>query len=161
MRTGNLFENERLPQSEVQGDTVSSTADEKVTVASHRLAVRFIEDSQLPTRHRRLSGQYRKISKVKKDSEVEKRLKANVASWRQLIETMLGKIDEDQAWRFVNLCPEVTDKIGKVTDSKDFREFMNYIILRRDIEQCGPDELGGLALLSAAFQWEVEKQIPE
>ena len=161
MGTGDLYENERLSQSPSQGDTVSSTADENVIVASHRLAVQFTEDTQLPARYRRLSDTSRKASKVKEDSEVEKRFKANVESWRQLIEIMLDKINESQAWRFINLCPQVTGAIGKVTDSKDFREFMDYMILRRDKEQCGPDELGGLALLSVAFQREVEKQIPE
>ena len=161
MGIGELFENERLSQSPGTGDIVSSRADEKVTVASHRLAVRFTENTQLPARYRKLSHPSRKISKVKEDSGVEKRFKASVESWRQLIETMLGKIDEAQAWRFINLCPQVTGAMSKVTDSKDFCEFMDYMILRRDKEQCGPDELGGLALLSVAFQQEVEKQIPE
>ncbi len=161
MGTGELFESERFSQSPSYSDMVSSTRDEKITVASHRLAVRFTENTQLPARYRRLSDPPRKISKVKQDSEVEKRFKANVKSWRQLIEIMLGKIDEGQAWRFINLRPQVTDAIGSVTDSRDFREFMDYMILRRDKEHCGPDELGALGMLTVAFQRDVEKQILE
>ena len=159
MSANDLFQNADLEQPPSQGETVSSPAGERLTVAAHRLAVRFTEDTDLPARYRGLSDPSRKIQKVKEDSEVEKRFKANVESWRQLIETMLAKIDEGQAWRFVNLFPQFAGTIDKVTDNKDFCDFVDYMILRRDKEQCGPDELGGLALLSVAFQREVEKRI--
>ena len=161
MSKGDLFQNADHTQSSTRCKAISSPAEEKVTMSAHRLAVRFTEDTQLPARFRRVSEPSRKIAKVKKDSEVERRFKANVESWRQLIETMLAKIDEGQAWRFINLCPQVAGTINRVTDSKDFSNFVDYMILRRDEERCGPDELGALALLSVAFQREVEKRIPE
>lgn len=92
---------------------------------------------------------------------MEKRFKANVESWRKLIETMLTKVDESQAWRFINLRPRVADTTSTVTDNSDFCEFIDYMILRRDKELCGPDELGGLSFLSVALQREAEKRIPE
>ncbi len=72
---------------------------------------------------------------------------------------MLAKIAESQAWRFITLSPKFNATFNKVTDNEDFCNFVDYMILRRDKEQCGPDELGGLALLSVAFQREVEKRI--
>lgn len=159
MATSDLFENEAIEQAPSQGEAVSSPAHERVTLAAHMLAVRFTEDTDLPARYRNLSDRSRRIRKVKEDSEVEKRFKANVESWGRLIEIMLAKIDESRAWRFINLCPQLDGTIEKVTENKDFRDFVDYMILRRDKEQCGPDELGGLALLSVAFQREVENRI--
>jgi hypothetical protein len=96
---------------------------------------------------------------MKEGSEVEKRFSANVKSWRQLIETMLGKISKKQAWRFIDVSPEVGPTIRKVTDCTDLRDFVDYLILRREKEQCDAGELGGLALLSTTFQREIEKRI--
>jgi len=138
---------------------VSSAADDRIALAAHKLAVHFTEDTELPTRYRRLSEPSRKTRKLKEDSAVEKRFRANVDSWRRLIEKMLAKLDETQAWRFIDLRPQMEGTINKLTENKDFCDFLDYLILRRDKEQCGPDELGGLALLSVAFQREVEKRI--
>jgi hypothetical protein len=72
---------------------------------------------------------------------------------------MLSKIDENQAWRFISLSPNINGAIAKVTDNQDFCDFIDYLVLRRDIEQCGDDELGGIAILSVSFQREVEKYL--
>ena len=79
-------------------------------------------------------------------------------AWKQLIETMLTKINEGQAWRFINLSPQVDNTMKKVTDSRDFCDIADYLALRRDQESSGPEELGGLAMLSTAFQHAVEKR---
>jgi len=93
------------------------------------------------------------------DSEIEKRFKVNVQVWRSLIETMLAKLKHDQAWRFVDLCPQVDGPIETIADNRDFCAFTDYLILRRDKEKCDSDELGSLAQLSVAFQRQVEKRI--
>ena len=90
---------------------------------------------------------------------MEKRFRANVNSWRQLIETMCAKIGIRQAWQFIDISPEIGPTVRKVTDCKDFCNFIDYLILRRDKEQCGADELGSLAQLSTAFQLAIEKRI--
>ena len=159
MTTNDLFQNAPIEHPSSEGGAVASPAEERLTLTAHRLAIRFTEDTDLPARYRKLSDPARKIRKVKEDSEVEKRFKANVEAWAHLIETMLAKIEESQAWRFINLGPHILGTMNKVTDNKDFCDFVDYMILRRDKEQCGPDELGGLALLSVAFQREVEKRI--
>jgi hypothetical protein len=159
MAARDLFQDADVRQTRSQCEAGSSAPDDRVIVAAHKLAVRFTEDTDLPARYRRRADPSVKIPKVKEDSEIEKRFKANVESWSIVIKTMIGKLDEGQAWRFINLRPESIGRIGKVTDSQDFCDFIDYMILRRDKERCGPDELGGLALLSVAFQREVEKQI--
>ena len=132
----------------------------RVTVASHRLAVDFTDQAGLPVRFRKSSSST-KSRKINEDSEVEMRFKAKVTLWTQLIETMLAKISDRQAWRFIDLSPEIGPTTQKLTDCKDFCDFMDYLILRRDKEECNADELGGLALLSIAFQREIEKRIQQ
>ena len=133
---------------------------DRIDIAAHRLAVQFTEDDQLPTRYRRRAEPDQKKRKVKQDSEIEKRFRANVRAWRTLIQTMLGKLQAAQAWRFINLAPQVDGDLAKVTDNPDFCDFIDYLILRRDKENCDADELGGLAQLLTAFQREVENQLP-
>ena len=137
---------------------MSDTDDARVVVAAHRLAVAFTEEANLPVRFRK-SPSSAQPRKIKEDSEVEKRYRANVMSWTQLIETMLAKISNRLAWSFIDLSPEIHPTVRKLTDCEDFCDFVDYLILRRDKEKCSADELGGLALLSTAYQREIEKRI--
>jgi len=130
-----------------------------IEIAAYRLAVQFTEDTLLPTRYRKSADADQRMRKPKQDSEVEKRFRANVQAWRAVIETMLGKLQAAQAWRFINLAPQIDGDLAKVTDNADFCDFIDYLSLRRDKENCDADELGGLAQLSTAFQREVEKQL--
>lgn len=159
MKTGHLFDETDVQGPRVHEDAASSSADNRVIVAAHQLAVCFTEDGELPSRYRRMKASSAKIRKAKEDTEIDKRFKAKVESWRQLIETMLSNLDRNQAWRFITLRPQITAPIRRVTDNNDFCDFVDYMILRRDQEQCSPDELGGLAQLSVAFQREVENEI--
>jgi hypothetical protein len=138
---------------------VTTLADDGIAVTAYKLAVRFTEDADLPARYRRQSDPSGKVRKMKEDSDVEKRFRANVGAWRQVIETMHVKIETNLACRFISLCPQFLGTIYKVTDNKDFCDFVDYMVLRRDTEQCTSNELGRLALLSVAFQREVEKRI--
>ncbi len=140
------------------GSRNSAHDNTKVVIAAHRLAVNFTEEASLPLRFRK-SPASAKSRKIKEDSEVEKSFKANVVLWTQLIETMLAKISNPQAWRFIDLSPEIPPTVRNLTDCKDFCNFVGYLILRRDEEKCSADELGGLALLSTTFQREIEKRI--
>lgn len=153
MKTGDLFQH--VPNATKQ----PSAEEDKVNLASHRLAVQFTEDDQLPARYRKRMDSTQKIRKAKEDSAVEKRFRANVQAWRTLIETMFAKLDNDQAWRFINLRPQFDEPIKSVADNGGFCAFIDYLILRRDRENCDSDELGGLAQLSVAFQRKVEKRI--
>ncbi len=141
-----------------KGSRNSANEDTKVVIAAHRLAVDFTEEANLPVRFRKSSSSARP-RKIKEDSEVEKRFGANVMSWMQLIEILLAKISNRQAWRFINRSPKIHPTVRNVTDCKDFCDFVDYLILRRDTEKCGADELGGLAILLTAFQREIEKRI--
>ncbi len=147
-----LFEDTKRP------NTAAQTHD-PIEIAAYRLAVLFTEDQLLPTRYRKTADSDQRKRQTKQDSEVEKRFRKNVQAWRTLIETMLGRLQAAQAWRFINLSPQVDGALAKVTDNADFCDFIDYLILRRDKENCDADELGGLAQLSTAFQREVEKRL--
>ena len=132
---------------------------DRIASAAHKLALRFTEDADLPARFRRQTDSSIKPRKIKEDSDIEKRFRTNVGSWARLIETMISKIDQAQAWRFIHLLPQIDGANTKLTENRDFCDFIDYLILRRDTERCESDELGGLALLSVAFQREIEKRL--
>lgn len=75
-----------------------------------------------------------------------------MASWNTLIECMLERMEEDRAWRFLNLKPQVKPGMETVSQNEDFRSFIEYMALRRDQEGCDSNELGNLALLSIMIQ---------
>jgi hypothetical protein len=134
--------------------------EEQVAAAAHRLAVKFTEDIDLPARYRIHPAASRKTRKARKDSGIERRFRATVQGWTLLIETMISKIDQSQAWRFINSTPQFEEKPPlKLTENRDFCDFLDYLILRRDKERCEADELGFLALLLGAFQNKVEESI--
>jgi hypothetical protein len=142
-----------MPKSQV------TLPPDRIEEAAQKLARCFTEDADLPARFRRQSDSSAKPRKVKEDSEIEKRFRANVDSWARLIETMISKIDQAQAWRFIYLHPEINGVITKPVENKDFCDFIDYLILRREVEHCGPDELGRLTLLSVAFQRRIENRL--
>jgi len=133
--------------------------NDRIASAACKLALRFTENADLPARFRRQTDSSIKPRKIKEDSDIEKRFRTNVDLWSRLIEMMISKIDPAQAWRFIQLLPQIDGAITRLTDSKDFCDFIDYLILRRDVERCESDELGGLALLSVAFQREIEKRL--
>lgn len=150
---------EMRPAGDVQ-DGDASTADwgQKVVLAAHQLAVDFTEDKDLPPRFRKGTDSA-KARRIDNDSDVERRFKDKVKLWKRLIEAMLGKVNSEQAWRFIGVSPKIDPTARKVTDCKDFLDFVDYLILRRDKDDCNDDELGGLSQLLMAFQREVEKRI--
>jgi hypothetical protein len=149
MRSNNLFAN----------TSVLSEKYDKIKLTAHRLSVEFSQEKDLPIRFRKKAGISRQTKKINDNSNVEKNFRSLVTDWTLLIETMLAKIDQKQAWRFIDCNPQIDNKIEKVTDNKDFCDFNEYIILRRDQENCGPEELGGLVVLFNVFQKKVQKHI--
>ncbi|NLE39329.1 MAG: hypothetical protein GX621_15015 [Pirellulaceae bacterium] len=133
---------------------------DRIAVAAHRLTVYFTEEADLPTRYKKLKSlKHTRVRKVKEDAVLEKRFRTNVQSWTRLIETMLSKIDHEQAWRFLDVSPDVSPTTQTLTDCKDFCDFVDYLALRRDREQCCSDELGGLTWLLMPLQRRIEEQI--
>ncbi len=138
--------------------------DTRIELAAHRLAAEFTDEEELPARLRKNSVKNPKVDaatnrKPKPDSEREVQFRKSVALWAELMEQLLAKIDSLQAWRYINLVPVVESKAQRPADCKDFLEFMDYFILRRDKEKCSPEEVGGLAILSTALERAIEASI--
>lgn len=133
---------------------------DRIEDAAQRLAIRFTDEADLPARFRRQSASVAKSRRVNESSVVEIRFRAQVDIWTNLIENMLAKIDQWQAWRFIHVLPEIEEGNARLTENKDFCDFIDYMSLRRDVEECDSNELGALAMLSVAFQREIEKSIP-
>ena len=130
--------------------------ENQIDIAASRLAISFADDSDIPTRFKSKSDKQKKINP---DSSNEIRFKEDIAQWKNLITIMLDKLDSGIAWRFLNISPNPDDISKSVAYQKDFCDFVDYLVLRRDKENCDADELGRLAMLSGAFQRELEKKL--
>lgn len=133
-------------------------ANDPIAAAAVKLVLRFTEEEDLPVRFRHQGESPRRRRKVKEDSACEIRYRSEIEFWKRLVETMLSKRDSEQAWRLINLSPEIDESITMLTRNGDFRDFMDYLILRRDTERCDSSELGGLALMLNVIQREIEKK---
>ncbi len=133
--------------------------DTRIETAAYRLAKGYLDESEIPMRFRKDATEQSKTKKINSDSSIETKFQEEVNHWANLIEIMLSKIDNSIAWRFINLSPLITQELRGVTDCPDFSSFINYLVLRRDIEVCDDEELGRLAMLSGAFQRMIEKNI--
>jgi hypothetical protein len=133
--------------------------DIQIETAAHRLAIAFADDTDIPARFRKERSKNVRNKKSSNDSLIENRFKMDVNHWKNLILTMLKKLDDDIAWRFVNISPNVETKVDSAAYNDDFCLFIDYLVLRRDKEKCDSEELGRLAMLSGAFQKEIEKQL--
>ena len=130
-----------------------------VISAAYELALKFADDSDIPKRFKKEKSE--ESSKQKSDSLIEKRFQEYTNSWTHTINSILKHVlDTNQAWRFIKINPQVADpSIASVTLCKDFLDFTDLLIQRRDIDMCEDDELGKLCLLHNTFQKEIEKRI--
>lgn len=131
---------------------------DQVKTTAIQLAIKFSESSDLPLRYRptKIKG---KIKKIKHDALIEMRFQIKVSAWEFTIKNILTKVEIRQAWRFINITPKKLPNIKSVVNHSDFVSFMDYLILRRDIDNCDADELGCLASLHTEFQNEIEKTL--
>lgn len=125
----------------------------KLDIAATKLAILFSEETDIPKQYRK---GLEKPAKSGEDTILMRKFKSNVVHWRDLIKTMLDKIEPEFAWRFINLTPKIGDSENNAAYNEDFIAFTDYFALRRDKENCNPDELGRLAQLHTAFQKTIE-----
>jgi hypothetical protein len=138
-------------------DLFQSTAltdkQSKFDIAATKLAILFSEEIDVPKQFRK---GLEKPSKSGEDTILMKKFKSNVTHWKELIKTMLAKLEPEIAWRFINLTPIIEGIEENVAYNKDFISFTDYFVLRRDKENCNADELGRLAQLHTSFQRIIE-----
>lgn len=130
--------------------------ENRIDLAATKLALAFADEINIPARFKNKTD---KKSKQKSDSSVEIRFKKDVEQWKSVIKTMLNKVDGKLAWRFINITPSIDQPSKSVAYQKDFSDFIDYLVLRRDEENSSHEQLGRLAALSGEFQKELEKQL--
>lgn len=131
-----------------------------IQIIANQLALKFSEDSDIPSRFKKDKSK-KEEKKANLNSMIENRFQENIKDWIRIIETMLTKVESNKAWRFITLKPNVEEDIPNAAYSKDFSDFTDYLVLRRDKENCDYKELGNLAMLHTEFQREIDKQINE
>lgn len=136
-------------------------SEKNINIATH-LAMFFTEEIDLPGRlkdRENKKGKNKNTQKDKENSGVEQRFQDKIKSWDLFVMTMFSKMEQEQAIRILNLNPKVEPSIINAAYCKDFHDFTDYFILRRDKEKCDIEELGQLAQLHSAFQKEIDKRI--
>lgn len=137
-------------------DNESKVENSPVLNAAYRLAIIFSEEKDIPAHYRKSSE---KQKKTNEDSLIMKRFMNKVNIWKDAITMILERVEPNMAWRFINLNPRIEENIKSAVYNKDFIEFTNYFVQRRDIENCDYDELGCLAELYTGFQRKIDKEI--
>jgi len=134
--------------------------DQAIIRTAHELTLKFQSGSDIPSRFTE-----NKTTSIKKslDSRVEKRYQKHIHAWTNTIHSILNHVpDRAQAWRFIRIDPIVEDAtVNSVIHCKDFIDFHNLLVKRRDIDNCGSDELGKLCMLMTACQREIEKTLSQ
>jgi len=113
------------------------------------LAIRYSEDVALPARHR---PGYTGKGRVRAEAAIEEAFQAKVDAYHAAITHMLGHLDSDLAWRVIESAPMSGGDYATVTECRDFLRMNDYLVLRRDIEHCCPEELGCLCNLLGTLQ---------
>lgn len=131
-----------------------------IQIVVNQLALKFSEDSDIPSRFKKDKPK-KEDRKTNLNTMIENRFQENIKEWTRVVEIILAKVGNKQAWRFITLKPNIEDEIPNSAYSKDFSDFTDYLILRRDKENCDYKELGNLTMLHTEFQREIDKQIDE
>jgi DNA polymerase-3 subunit epsilon len=132
-----------------------TSENSRLTNVAIKLALLFSEEKDTPLQYRKKQKQ----QKTSDDSQLMLRFKKNVSIWEGVISKILTKNESKIAWRFVNIDPLIKQPIDSASSNQDFISFTDYLILRRDIENCGANELGRLIQLYSKFQQKIEKDI--
>lgn len=131
-----------------------------IQIVVNQLTLKFSEDSDIPSRFKKDKPK-KEDRKTNLNTMIESRFQENIKEWTRIVEIMLTKIENKQALRFITLKPNIEDEIPNSAYSQDFSDFTDYLILRRDKENCDYKELGNLTMLHTEFQREIDKQINE
>ncbi len=155
-----LFESEAEPS----GADASSPTDGESVISEHEIytaavnwKMRYTELADLPARFRQPANE--KLSRISRRSKIEQRFQEGVRNWVSTINLMIDRLGSGLAWRIVSLRPLVEPRTTQVTQSQDFLDMLAFMALRRDVENCGPEELGCLSGFLHGLQLEIEKQI--
>ncbi|MEO9477292.1 MAG: hypothetical protein ABJG41_17235 [Cyclobacteriaceae bacterium] len=120
-----------------------------------QLALGFTDESDIPIRYKK-----RTSKKFDPESNIETKFQEQIDRWEEVVISILTNVsNSDQAIRFINSTPIVEEGTTTVTRNKDFLDFLDLLIQRRDRDNCGSSELGSLCMLHGVMQKRIESQI--
>ena len=130
---------------------------ENITELALKLAIRFSDQSTIPTRFKRRtnSGSYKGLE----NSAIERKFQECIKKWENIIINLTNKTSVDQANRYLNIDPNIEDGIKSAARCGDFIDLNDYLIVRKSDELCSAEEIGMLSQLLTAIQVEVELRI--
>lgn len=129
---------------------MNKASEAAVSVAAHKLAIRFTEDTNLPARLQRNSSKKPTAKASSKDSDISRRFQANVDSWILTVNNLIVELDYALAWRLINLNPVATPQ--ELSSNTDFLALINHLQKQRNKKNFNAGEIGNLAMLSVAIQ---------
>jgi len=118
-----------------------------------RIAIRLILKLDDNTELSKSENQDEKKRK-KIEAIIERRYKNEIGHWMVVLKIMEKNLPKNKFRRFVNLKPLINKSAKMVTEVKDFLDFTDYLIERRNVSD--DMELGLLATLHTKFQKVIE-----
>jgi hypothetical protein len=133
--------------------------DSRIKQIAQELTLRFEVESDIPDRFK--PGKSKTSIEIISESQVEIRFQKHLDSWIETIDSILKHVsDHEQAWRFIRIDPKIIDySISSFIQCQDYLDFTDFFVKRRNIDLCGPDELGNLARLHTEFERKIERKI--
>lgn len=132
-----------------------SMTNQEIIHKATQLALKFTDESEIPVRYKKKSKK-----KIDRDSKIEINFQEQIHRWQEVIQSILTHInDPDQALRFIDSKPIIEDNLTTVTKNQDFLDFLDFLIKRRDVDNCGSSELGSLCMLHGVMQKRIENKL--
>lgn len=133
--------------------------NKNLSITATQLAIKFSDEMDIPSRFKKKQNNKKESNKTNLNSHTEQNFRERIQAWLAIIETLLSKVDNSMAWRYITIKPKMESGITSVTRCQDFSDFTDYFILRRDRENCSDIEVGLLAMLYTEFQREIERKM--
>jgi hypothetical protein len=128
-----------------------------IKTTSIKLAINYADSLDIPIRFREKKSENEK--KINFNTQIERNFQEKVNDWEKTLTILLQNVETDLAWSFINNKPQKENNIKSAAYHSQFKIFTDYLILRRDKENCENGELSCLALLHTSFQKEIDDQL--
>jgi NAD-dependent DNA ligase len=128
--------------------------DTQIDVLAIRLAIVYSEESDVPAKYKS-----NKKKMVEKETNIQQKFDEKINDWKLTLNEMFNCLGKNIAAQYIFFTPVVSKGVKSVTESAQFLQFNEYLIKRRDIENCGDGELGCLVELFGTIQKAIEKEM--
>ena len=128
----------------------------QIKTVSIKLAIKYSDSAEIPTRFKEKKNENDK--KINLKTQIERNFQIRVADWENTLTILLQKLDSNLAWSFIYQKPTKEVNFKSAAYHIEFKLFVDYLILRRDKENCDDGELACLSLLLSSFQKVIDSQ---